>query len=80
MLRPNPTSAAPITGAHEPCESEFSYEMSVTRIYESRRVTRPYTDAEWKRIDALGHKVDKALDTQDVRLTMGSEADLRVAG
>ena len=70
---PNPTSAAPITGAHEPCESEFSYEMSVTRIYESRRVTRPYTDAEWKRIDALGHKVDKALDTQDVRLTMGGE-------
>ncbi|MFT3996823.1 MAG: transglutaminase family protein [Asticcacaulis sp.] len=70
---PNPTSAAPITGGHEACNSEFSYDMSVTRIYESRRVTRPYTDAEWKRIDALGHKVDKALDKQDVRLTMGGE-------
>ncbi|OYX12347.1 MAG: hypothetical protein B7Z16_16725, partial [Algoriphagus sp. 32-45-6] len=36
-------------------------EVQNTRIYESRRVTQPYTDAEWQRIDALGHKVDKAL-------------------
>ncbi|MFP1129910.1 DUF2126 domain-containing protein [Asticcacaulis sp. W401b] len=70
---PNPTSAAPITGAHEPAQSQFSYEMGVTRIYESRRVTQPYTDGEWQRIDALGHKVDKALTAQDVRLTMGGE-------
>ncbi|MDC7682575.1 transglutaminase family protein [Asticcacaulis sp. BYS171W] len=70
---PNPTSAAPITGAREPCDSTFDFAMSVTRIYESRRVTKPYTDGEWKRIDALGHKVDEALIKQDVRLTMGGE-------
>ncbi|ESQ79744.1 DUF2126 domain-containing protein [Asticcacaulis sp. YBE204] len=70
---PNPTSAAPITGAREPCDSTFDFDMSVTRIYESRRVTKPYTDGEWKRIDALGHKVDEALVKQDVRLTMGGE-------
>ncbi|HWU49278.1 MAG TPA: transglutaminase family protein [Asticcacaulis sp.] len=70
---PNPTSAAPISGAHERAESTFDHEMSVTRIYESRRVTKPYTDSEWAAIDALGHKVDAALDRQQVRLTMGGE-------
>ncbi|HVZ30105.1 MAG TPA: transglutaminase family protein, partial [Asticcacaulis sp.] len=70
---PNPTSAAPITGAHETAEVTFAHEMGVTRIYEARRVTRPYSDGEWRDIDALGYKVDKALDKQDVRLTMGGE-------
>ena len=70
---PNPTSAAPITGAHERAESTFTHEMTLERIYESRRVTKPYADSEWKAIDALGHRVDAVLDKQDVRLTMGGE-------
>ncbi len=70
---PNPTSAAPISGAHEKAESTFTHEMSVTRIQESRRVTRPYTEAEWADIDALGDAVDEKLVAQDVRLTMGGE-------
>ena len=70
---PNPTSAAPISGAHEPASSTFDHEMGVTRIYESRRVTKPYSDAEWKTIDALGNKVEERLVAQDVRLTMGGE-------
>ncbi|EGF92769.1 transglutaminase-like superfamily protein [Asticcacaulis biprosthecium C19] len=70
---PNPTSAAPISGAHEAARSTFSHKMTVDRIYESRRVTKPFAESEWKAIDALGHKVDAALDKQDVRLTMGGE-------
>ncbi len=70
---PNPTSAAPITGAHEAAQSTFSHDMSVTRIFESRRVTKPYSDSEWRAIDALGEKVDQRLIGQDVRLTMGGE-------
>ena len=70
---PNPTSAAPITGAHEKAEATFSHEMGVTRIHESRRVTKPYSDSEWRAIDALGAKVDQRLSAQDVRLTMGGE-------
>ncbi len=70
---PNPTSAAPISGAHEPAQSTFAHEMGVTRIYESRRVTKPYSESEWQAIDALGEKVDKQLVKQDVRLTMGGE-------
>lgn len=70
---PNPTSAAPITGGHEPCEVEFGFEMSVERVHEDPRVTKPYTEEHWARIEALGHEVDRHLDAADARLTMGGE-------
>jgi uncharacterized protein (DUF2126 family) len=47
--------------------------MKVTRIHEDPRVTLPYSDEQWSRIEALGHQVDAALTAQDVRLTMGGE-------
>jgi uncharacterized protein (DUF2126 family) len=70
---PNAGSAAPISGALEACNTEFSHEMTVQRIYESPRVTMPYTDDQWRDIEALGHKVDADLKSGDVRLTMGGE-------
>jgi uncharacterized protein (DUF2126 family) len=70
---PDPTSAAPISGVLDECECEFSHEMKVTRIYESPRVTLPYTDAQWSKIEALGHSIDADLKLNDVRLTMGGE-------
>ena len=70
---PEPFSAAPITGEVDDCESTFEHEMHVRRIYESPRVTKPFTDEQWREIDALGHRVDAALSAGDVRLTMGGE-------
>ena len=70
---PQFTAAAPITGAIEKCETEFGFSMSVTRVHEDPRVTKPYTEQEWARIDALGHQVDQDLQASDVRLTMGGE-------
>src|SRR5205085_7242339 len=69
----NPQTAAPISGAVESCKSEFRHEMKVTRIFESPRVTKPYTDEQWAAIDALGRAVDEELVREDVRLTMGGE-------
>ena len=70
---PEPSAAAPISGAVDECETTFEHHMSVRRVWEAPRVTKPYTDAEWTSIEALGHAVDADLDALDVRLTMGGE-------
>jgi uncharacterized protein (DUF2126 family) len=70
---PEPGSAAPISGALEECEVQFEHHMAVTRLWEAPRVTLPYSDEQWQRIELLGHKVDAALAADDVRLTMGGE-------
>lgn len=70
---PEPSSAAPISGTLDSCEVTFEHEMSVERVYESPRTSKPYNDEQWKGIEALGFEVDKALEALDVRLTMGGE-------
>lgn len=70
---PQPSGAAPIEGCSDKCEVEFAHHMQVTRIYESPRVTKPYTEEQWADIMALGLAVDDELVAGDVRLTMGGE-------
>jgi uncharacterized protein (DUF2126 family) len=70
---PEPFSAAPITGSIEPCEVEFEFEMSLQRVRQDPRVTLPYDDATWQRIEQSGYEVDRRLQAGDVRLTMGGE-------
>ncbi len=70
---PQPSSAAPVEGGVDKCEVEFSHHMSVTRVYESPRVTKPYTEEQWAGVVALGQQVDADLVKHDVRLTMGGE-------
>ncbi len=70
---PDPASAAPVTGAVDDCKVEFAHLMDVQRIHESPRVTKPFTDAQWTAITAMGRHVDAELRGLDVRLTMGGE-------
>lgn len=70
---PDPVSAAPVTGYTEPCKVSFSFKNEVERILEIPRVTKPYTEDQWEKIQSLGYQVDQILENQDVRLTMGGE-------
>lgn len=70
---PQPSSAAPVSGAVDESEVEFEHTMAITRIWESPRVTKPYTEAQWAEVLALGEVVDEQLVAGDVRLTMGGE-------
>jgi len=70
---PQPSSAAPVSGAVDDSEVEFDHSMRITRIWESPRVTKPYSEAQWGAVLALGERVDQKLVAGDVRLTMGGE-------
>ena len=70
---PDPYSAAPITGSIGPCEVDFKFYNKVTRIHEDPRVTLPYTPSQWRKINTLGKEVDKKLNKEKVKLTMGGE-------
>ena len=68
-----PSSAAPVTGFTDKAEVTFFHEMTITRIHEDPRVTKPYKEEDWQKINLLGQQVDADLKRQDVRLTQGGE-------
>jgi uncharacterized protein (DUF2126 family)/transglutaminase-like putative cysteine protease len=70
---PEPGSAAPISGGVDESEVEFEHLMSVQRVLETPRVTRPYTEETWAAVQTMGAEVDRRLAAMDVRLTMGGE-------
>ncbi len=77
----DPLNAAPISGSFtfdkadddDEVAAQFGFAMTVQRVVETPRVTKPYTDEEWQAIDQLGHAIDIDLFAHDVRLTMGGE-------
>jgi uncharacterized protein (DUF2126 family) len=66
-------SCAAISGAVSPARTQFDFEMTVTRLAQPRRVTRPFDGADWQALNTLGEAVDEDLERQDVRLTLGGE-------
>ena len=70
---PEPSAAAPVSGAVDECETSFEHLMSVRRVWEAPRVTKPYSEEQWHSIESAAGAVDAQLEAQDVRLTMGGE-------
>jgi uncharacterized protein (DUF2126 family)/transglutaminase-like putative cysteine protease len=79
----DPQNAAPISGSYtwakragiedDEVGTDFRFTMTVQRIVETPRVTKPYSEEQWQAIDRLGNAVDADLEAHDVRLTMGGE-------
>jgi transglutaminase-like putative cysteine protease len=69
----DPGNAAPVIGYTDVTNVEFGFAMSITRVHEDPRVTRPFSESQWQAIDALGEHVDQDLLAHDVRLTQGGE-------
>ena len=73
--RARPSRRAPrrSPAASTNARSTFEHAMSVTRIYESPRVTKPYTDEQWARSSRSASASTPSSQRGDVRLTMGGE-------
>ncbi|MFN0263998.1 DUF2126 domain-containing protein [Tepidamorphus sp. 3E244] len=70
---PHFRNAAPVSGLATAAEVEFNFHMEVNRVAEHPRITKPFSDESWTRLNVLGRKVDESLEAGDVRLTMGGE-------
>jgi uncharacterized protein (DUF2126 family) len=47
--------------------------MSIRRLNDAPRPSKPFTEEDWVQVQQLAHRVDADLSAQDVRLTMGGE-------
>jgi uncharacterized protein (DUF2126 family)/transglutaminase-like putative cysteine protease len=70
---PEPSSAAPIEGAVDESEVTFAYDMRVTRVRETPRTTKPYTEPAWQTLLGVGEAIERDIQKAGLKLTMGGE-------
>jgi uncharacterized protein (DUF2126 family) len=73
VCTPSAASASPVEGTVELANVDFSYSMSIRRLNDPPRPSKPFTEEDWLKVEQVAHQVDADLEAQDVRLTMGGE-------
>ena len=73
VCSPHPSTAAPISGATEPCEVTFEFSNTVRRLAGPPRVTLPYSDEQWSADRRPRPGGRQGVGGGDVRLTLGGE-------
>ena len=77
----SPGAAAPIEGGYtfvqrsedDTVTSTFDVSMTITRLDDRPRATKPFREDQWQAIRAVGKRIDTDLIKHDVRLTQGGE-------
>ena len=73
VCTPSVSKAAPIEGTTEPANVDFDYSMSIHRLNDVPRPSKPFSEEDWVQVEQVAYCVDADLEVQDVRLTMGGE-------
>jgi uncharacterized protein (DUF2126 family) len=73
VCTPNASRAAPIEGTVELANVDFGYSMSIRRLNDAPRPSRPFTEEAWLQVEQVARRIDASLEEQNVRLTMGGE-------
>ena len=73
VCTPTASQAAPIGGTVEPSKVKFSNSISVRRLNDPPRTSKPFSGDDWSRLQQVAHQIDEDLEEHDVRLTMGGE-------
>ena len=73
VCTPNVSGAAPIEGTVEAANVDFGFSMSIRRMNDEPRISKPFTEEAWLQVQRVAHAVDADLEAEDVRLTMGGE-------
>ena len=73
VCTPSVSRGAPIEGTTEPANVDFDYSMSIRRLNDAPRPSRPFSEEDWVEVQQVAYCVDADLEAQAVRLTMGGE-------
>ena len=53
VCTPDASRAAPIEGTIEPANVDFNYSMSIRRLNEAPRTSKPFTEEDWAQVEAV---------------------------
>src|SRR4029079_2949562 len=70
---PEPSSAAPIEGGVDESEVTFAHDMRVSRVRETPRTTKPYSEADWQALLGVGEAIERDIQKAKLNLIMGGE-------